>query len=101
MSRFHRVDDIRVLPFARLYRLATRLWMYGGVMAVVARMEQGRSVTAPAEQPARFAPADRALVDRALAPIPGVRSTPGAQFVPPSVIAAKGGGRFRTVSKSA
>lgn len=96
MSRFHRVDDIRVLPFARLYRLATRLWMYGGVMAVVARMEQGRSAAAPAEQPSRFAPADRAL-----APIPGVRSTPGAQFVPPSVIAAKGGGRFRTVSRSA
>ncbi len=32
MSRFHRIDDITQIPFARLVRLAERIWVYGGVM---------------------------------------------------------------------
>lgn len=73
-SRFHRVDDVRSLSFARFYRMACRLWLYGGVMAAVHRQQQ----QAP-QGPAQGAQQPRAAGAQQ---IPGLQYSPGARVVP-------------------
>lgn len=52
-SRFHRVDDIYALDGPRFFRLAYRIVVYGGVVAMRARAELERAAEpAPAVSPA-------------------------------------------------
>lgn len=41
LSRFHRVDDLHALDGPRFFRLAARVFAYGGVMAARLREQEG------------------------------------------------------------
>lgn len=75
------------MSFARFYRMATRVWLYGGVMTAVHRMQN------PQNTPQRIQQGE-------IAPV--VRVSPGARMVPLAALMAEapGGGSMVKVKKS-